>query len=204
MTPEQELARLRAENEEQRRSISTLQASIAELQKQLAEAIGGNKELRLQLSDMQDKLDRLLFQIEKRNKKDYGKKTERHNPRQGETASPESSKSGDTSTEKKKNQNHKKNINSQKLPVAQKKHLVSPEERTCPFCLIDTEIFSQKITSQLERLTHSLVRLEHHQEVRSCQKCQQYVVTAKKPEPPFPGCLAGPHLLGSIIVGKLG
>jgi hypothetical protein len=45
-------------------------------------------------------------------------------------------------------------------------------------------------------------RLEHQQEVRACPNCKQYVVTAEKPCPPFPGALAGPCLLATTIVEK--
>ncbi|MBZ0186258.1 MAG: hypothetical protein K8F91_08430 [Candidatus Obscuribacterales bacterium] len=50
-------------------------------QLQLKESVEGNKELRKQLKDLQEKLDVLLVQLKKRNRRDYGNKTERHNPR---------------------------------------------------------------------------------------------------------------------------
>ena len=83
-----ELLRLRKENkriskENQRTSTENQRLSelLNQLQLQLKESVEGNKELREQLKDLQEKLDVLLVQLKKRNRRDYGNKTERHNPR---------------------------------------------------------------------------------------------------------------------------
>ena len=60
-----------------------------------------------------------------------------------------------------------------------------------------------QLSHQLERITSTLKKLEHLQEVRSCQKCKQYIVTAEKPTPPIPGSYVGPRLLAYTVVGKL-
>ncbi|MGH8399177.1 MAG: IS66 family transposase, partial [Gammaproteobacteria bacterium] len=188
-------------------TVTSMETALAELQKQLVEATNGNAELTKQLSELNDRLENVLHQLEKRKKKDHGKKTERHNPRQALASGshPEQLSSSVQPSAKKpnKNKNHKKNINLQDLPVAHAHHTVSPEERICPTCQIETVAVGEKLSSQLERIKHSLARLEHHQEVRSCPKCKQHIVTARKPEPPFPGGLPTAHLLSSIIVGKL-
>lgn len=214
MTPaeEREFARLKEQLEQLREfkaENERLRTALASLQKQLTEAVDGNKELRQEMSEMQKRLDKLLFQLEKRNKKDFGKKTERHNPRQRESEDGNNAASDseplppNTASEpQRKNSNHKKNISGQKVPAQKMTHTVDEKDRTCPTCHVETKVVSHDISSQLERLQHSLIRLEHHQEVRSCPKCRLYMVTAAKPEPPFPGSLAGPHLLSSIIVGK--
>ena len=80
----EELAFLKRENTALLDLVSRLEHTIAELRHQLSEAVDGNSELKQQISVLQEKLDRILFQLEKKNKKDFGKKTERHNPRQSE------------------------------------------------------------------------------------------------------------------------
>lgn len=70
---ESELSRLRKENEEQRKALATLSA-------QLSESLAGNKELRDRMRELQQKLDILLVQYKKRNRKEFGPKTERRNP----------------------------------------------------------------------------------------------------------------------------
>jgi transposase len=215
MSPEeqQEFDRLRKENERHERTIATLQAAIASLeatiaqqQNQLTESINGNAELRKQLFELQESLDKLLFQLEKRRKKDHGKKTERHNPRyapeSGSNLDQPASAGGTAADETRKNRNHKKNINLQDLAVVQEKHVVDPEDVMCPKCQIETDVIGEKLSSQLDRLKSSVVRLEHRMQVRSCSRCKKYIVTARKPEPPFPGGLPTAYLLSSVIVGR--
>lgn len=213
MTPEEkrEFDQLRQENERHQQIVSALlstigdlEATIAELNKRLSDSATSNSELKQQLSEMQQSLDRLLYQLDKRNKKDFGKKTER-NPRQAADDSPSELPSGNPAPEKKsnKNENHKKNINLQNLSVVQAKHVVNAKDVQCPTCLIETKVIAETLTSQLDRLRSSIVRLEHHQEVRACPKCKKYIVTASKPEPAFPGALPTAHLLASVIVSKL-
>lgn len=215
MTPaeQQEFDRVRLENERHQQTIAELQSAIAALettiaalQRQLAESLSGNAQMREQLSELQESLDRVLFQLEKRKKKDHGKTTERHNPRQAPESSssseqPSSAQPGQKKTNK--NETHKKNINLQNLPVVPAHHTVDAADLQCPTCAIDTVPLSEKITSQLDRLKSSIVRLEHHQEVRSCPKCKQFVVTARKPDSAFPGALPTAYLLSSIVVGRL-
>lgn len=84
----EELLRLReqfAYERKEREKLNTvlehLQKSNDELSAQLKDALDGNAELRKLLVDLQEKLDKLLVQKKKRNRKDYGPTTEHHNPR---------------------------------------------------------------------------------------------------------------------------
>ena len=176
---------------------ASLQARICELQIQLREALNGNVELRAQLTDLQLKLDALIIQLDKRNRRDFGKKTERHNPRQAPTTGIDKATNNGS-----KNKNHQKHIHWQNLTTQPVPHTVKPEELLCPRCQVETEIVGHDVTYQLERLLGSIVRLEHQQEVRACPKCKEHIVTAEKPCPPIPGGLAGPCLLSDIIVSK--
>lgn len=203
----EELLRLREENKrisEENKRASTENQRLSELldqlQLQLKESVEGNKELRAQLKDLQEKLDVLLVQLKKRNRRDYGSTTERHNPRPAREQKPKSPKAPSSKTTD--NRKGEKHILSQDLPSEIIKHTLPPEERTCPDCMKETVFVTDEITYQLERLTSSLKKLEHHQEVRACPRCKCYIKTAEKPCPPIPGSYAGPGLLSSVIVSK--
>lgn len=191
------LNRLIAENER-------LSQQNTLLQKQLQEALQGNAQLQTQLGDLHNKLDVLITQLKKRNRRDFGNKTERHNP------SPAIIQSDVTTTipppnkkKHKENKNkHEKHILTQKLPIEPVHHLVKPEDAICPTCIVETVPIGNDITYQLERITFSLKQLQHFQEVRACPKCKQYIVTAEKPCSPIPGSYAGPGLLADVVVNK--
>jgi len=189
----EELLRLRKTNKK-------LTEQLAVIQQQLKDSLEGNKELSQQLKDLQGKLDILITQMNKRNQRDYGPKTERHNPR------PALVITDDIATVKPPKKpvarNHEKHILAQQLPPEPVHHSVSPEQLLCPTCVIETVVFDHEVTYQLEKLTQTLKLLEHRAEVRSCSKCKQYVVTAEKPVPPIPGSYAGPALLASIVTEK--
>lgn len=212
---DQELLRLRQENESLRQSneglqqcneslqqsFEILQERISELQQQLRQSFDGNTELKNQMSDLQTKLDNLIIQLDKRNRRDFGQKTERHNPRQASGPTAEAATS-EQAPEAGGSTNHKKHILFQNLPNQPVPHTVKQEDLLCPRCLVQTVFVRHEVTYQLERLLHSLVRLEHQQEIRACPKCKEHVVTAEKPCPPIPGALPGPCLLSDVIVSK--
>lgn len=210
---DQELVRLRQENETQRQQNESLLLKIDGLQKQLQQSLDGNAELKKQLNSLQETLDDLIFQLKDLRRQEHGPQTEHHNPRpapalaQKETTA--SNENIDSSVNLKNKQpkekrprNHKKHINDQDLPSKPVVHSVKPEDLNCPHCLVETTFVTHEVTSQIERLMQSLARLEHMQEVRACPKCKQFVVTAQKPCPPIPGGYAGPCLLSSVVVDK--
>jgi transposase len=191
--------RLRKENAQLHTIIAELGKTVSQLQEQLKQATEGNAELRALLVEVQSKLDKLLQQKKKRDRNDFGPKTERHNPRPART---KSERSFNTNKEKAGGIKHILE-NASKLPHEPVQHTVKPEDSTCPNCEVDTVFVSHAITHQLEMVSASLKILAHSQETRACPKCRQYVVTADKPCAPIPGSYAGPRLLGEIIVGKL-
>ncbi|MCC7528989.1 MAG: IS66 family transposase [Candidatus Melainabacteria bacterium] len=193
-----EVTRLNAE-------IHRLLQQNEDLQRQLKQSLDGNEELRELLKDLQAKLDVLIAQSKKRNKKDYGKKTEKHNPRPAEVK-PKTKPAGKSNSaadfEKSTGIKHILE-NAKNLPHEPITHSVKPEDSLCPDCTIETVFVSSLLTHQLEMVSASLKILEHHQETRACPICKQYIVTAEKPCSPIPGSYAGPRLLGEVIVGKL-
>jgi transposase len=190
-----------SENTRLRKENARLQKSLDRMEKQLQEANDANKELRALMKDLQEKLDILIVQFKKRNRKDFGSKTERHNPRPAlaDELSPLTAKEKSTP----KPRNHIKHILSQNLPPEIVPHTVKPEDATCPHCIVDTVFVGTEVTHQLERLTQTLKHLQHEQEVRACPKCRKYIVTAEKPCSPIPGSYAGPGLLADVCVNKL-
>ena len=192
----EELLRLRETNK-------NLAEQLTVIQQQLKDSLEGNKELSQQLKSLQGKLDILITQMNKRNQRDYGPKTERHNPRPALAISDALVDMAAVKPPKKPvARNHEKHILTQQLPPEPVHHSVSPEKSLCPTCTIETVVFDHEVTYQLEKLTHTLKFLEHRAEVRSCSKCKQYVVTAEKPIPPIPGSYAGPALLANIVTEK--
>ena len=192
-----ELLRLRKINKK-------LTEQLAVIQQQLKDALNGNKELSQQLKSLQEKLDILITQMNKRNQRDYGPKTERHNPRPALATAEAPADIAVKPPKKPIARNHEKHILelAQQLTPEPVLHSVSPDQLLCPTCVIETVVFDHEVTYQLEKLTQTLKLLEHQAEVRSCPKCKQYVVTAEKPVPPIPGSYAGPALLANIVTEK--
>jgi transposase len=197
--------------------IQDLITQIGALQQQLKEALAGTSS-KAQIDQLQTRLDKLLFQIKNMKREEFGPKTERHNPRQGppppESEDLDENDSSDNNfdnvssrlkkaaTRETSARNHTKHAKKQQLPEQDKKYQVKPEDLHCPDCQIETTVVKFVETAQIERIVDSLVRLNHLQEVRSCPKCKEYIVTAEKPCPPIPGSYVGPCLLGGIIVDK--
>jgi transposase len=175
-----------------------------ELQHQLKQALDGNDELRKMLKDMQEKLDVLIAQTKKRNKRDFGKKTEKHNPRPAAAKSDVKPKNAhdDATNESATGIKHILE-NAKNLPHEPVAHTVKPEDSVCPDCAVETTFVSSLVTYQLEMISAALKVIEHCQETRSCPKCKLHIITADKPLSPIPGSYAGPRLLAEIIVGKL-
>ncbi len=150
---------------------------IAGLSLQLKESLDGNAELRSLLIDLQAKLDKLITQKKKRDRTDFGPTTERHNPRPalagGSTATPAKPPAPA------RDRNHQKHIHNQNIPTEPVHHNVQSAESICPTCVIDTVFVGTQTTFQLEKIIHTIKRLQHEQEIRACPKCKQYIVTAE-------------------------
>jgi transposase len=188
-----------AQSENQR-----LASVVDELRQQLKQSSQANEELRQLLRGLQAKLDELIAQTKKRNKRDHGKKTEKHNPRPALGKSPVNPKAARNRGEGSERKPHKHIFeNARNLPHEPRPHKVARHDCICPTCNIETEFVGNLLTHQLEMVSASLKVLDHSQETRACPKCKQYIVTAEKPCLPIPGSYAGPRLLAEIIVGKL-
>jgi hypothetical protein len=136
------------------------------LQQQLKQSLDGNQELRDLLKDLQAKLDVLIAQSKKRNKRDYGKKTEKHNPRPA-ISKPEQGVSPDRTGENNKKTGIKHILeNAKNVPHDPVRHQVKPENMHCPSCAVETVHVSDALTYQLEMVSASLRIIEHLQETR--------------------------------------
>jgi transposase len=200
-----ELDRLRRENAQQQRLLKALETQLkesnrrsAELSKQLSESLAGQKDLRQQLKDLQEKLDILVVQFKKRNRKDFGSKTERHNPQRA----PRKNSPAPPKAQPSKDDVSRKHIRNHNIPSDPVNHFVSEIDAVCPECKITTTFVGNKLSYQLDKLLHSVRYLEHQQEVRSCQKCKVYIVTAEKPDHAHGQYTAA--LRADIITGRFG
>jgi transposase len=206
-----EIQKLKAALAKERAEKKLLATRREEIKAQLQEALDGNKSLIALLQDLQAKLDKLIFQTQKRNRKEFGKQNEHHNPSPAPTSEisnlnkPEEPIAPETIKQKPKTErNHKKHAHGdENLPLSQVPHNVAADKLCCPACAIDTVFVKNELTYQLERIAISIEKLEHQQEVRACPKCKNYIVTAEKPCQPLPGARCGPRLLASVIVHKL-
>lgn len=70
-----ENSKLKTENEQ-------LRAELVKVTTRLDSALENNIALSAQMKDLQEKLDIIIEQFKKQNKKQYGSKNEHHNPRQ--------------------------------------------------------------------------------------------------------------------------
>jgi transposase len=177
----------------------------------LEEAIAGNKELQAQMKALEARLDKLLHQLEKKNKKEYGSKNERHNPRPANSSERKQKGNGEVllpplpppaDEDSEKNPSLEELVTSGVLIAQPVDHNVDPSAAICPDCQVETCFLGTQVSRQLERIVGALRVLEHQQEVRSCNRCKQYVVTAEKPMAPIPGSYAAPGLLSFVIVSK--
>jgi len=197
-----EIERLKEEFPDPWAEIHRLVQQNENLQRQLQQALDGNEELRTLLKDLQAKLDILIAQSKKRNKRDFGKKTEKHNPRPAPSKPKPAAGADATGDNKATGIKHilenAKNVPHQPVPYP-----VRPEDSICPECNVETVFVNNVLTHQLEMISASLKILDHYQETRACPQCKLYIVTAEKTCTPIPGSYAGARLLGEIIVGKL-
>ncbi len=198
-----DVIQLKTENQRLAQQNELLQQQLEHLQKQLEQSLSGNEELKQLLKDLQAKLDVLIAQSKKRNKRDYGNKTEKHNPRPAMApTTPKPNTSADSENTASTGIKHILE-NAKNLPHESVHYSIKPEQTVCPECCVETTFVSNLLTHQLEMVSASLKVLEHHQETRACPRCKQNITTAEKPCAPIPGSYAGPRLLGEIIVGKL-
>lgn len=206
-----EIQKLKTALAKEKAEKKVLEARHQEIKAQLQEAVLGNKALMALLQDVQAKLDKLIFQRNKRNKKDFGTSNEHHNPSPAPAAEAVESGTEDESAaleqlkpKVKANRNHKKHaLGDENLPVRPVPHKVAVDKICCPTCSIDTVFVKNELTYQIERIAVTLEKLEHQQEVRACPKCKSYIVTGEKPSQPLPGARCAPRLLASVIVHKL-
>jgi len=193
----QELQRLHSEHAAALAENKNLHTLIEQLTKQIEESTKANEELRKILLDLQAKLDTLVVQQKKRNRRDYGKKTERYNPRPAQAV-----EGSDTIAAPVRIKDNDRIALMEKLPVKPVPHKVPDNERNCPDCGVERIFIGEDITYQLDRITSTIRRLRHVQEKLSCPNCKGNVVVAKKPEPPFPRCTTTAGMLSDVIISK--
>jgi transposase len=192
----QELERLRSERANAAAENRRLQQLIEKLTEQLGESLTANEELRKVLVDLQAKLDTLVVQQKKRNRRDYGKKTERYNPR------PSLAPECDAVSASMRARNDSRLAEMESLTSEDVSHVVPYHQRVCQDCGSEKVKIGEDVTFQLERIVSTMKRLRHIQEILACPKCRGKVIVAPKPEPPFPKSTAGPGLISHLIASR--
>lgn len=96
-----------------------------------------------------------------------------------------------------------------KLPVTQKVHDLSDEQKPCPCCATLRQKIGQETSWQIEHIPASFQRIEHVQIKYACPRCEPHgdnpqIVLADKPagEAPIDKGMAGPGLLAYVITSK--
>jgi len=95
------------------------------------------------------------------------------------------------------------------LPRRTVLHDLPENEKPCPCCGTPRHVIGREVSEQLEYVPARLTVIEHVRLTYACRQCEQsvaesgaQVVTADKPSSPIEKGLAGPGLLSYIIVSK--
>jgi transposase len=94
-----------------------------------------------------------------------------------------------------------------KLPVVQKVHDLTTDQKPCPCCGNAREKIGQESTWQIEFFPGHFTRVEHVQVKYACKHCEHnadnpQIALAEKPLQPIDKGMAGPGLLAYVITSK--
>ena len=94
-----------------------------------------------------------------------------------------------------------------KLPVVQKVHDLSEDQKPCPCCGTARQKIGQESTWQVEYFPGHFARIEHVQVKYACKHCERnadnpQITLADKPRQPIDRGMAGPGLLAYAITSK--
>jgi transposase len=94
-----------------------------------------------------------------------------------------------------------------KLPIVQKVHDLTTDQKPCPCCGNAREKIGQESTWQIEFFPGHFTRVEHVQVKYACKHCEHnadnpQITLAEKPLQPIDKGMAGPGLLAYVITSK--
>jgi transposase len=93
------------------------------------------------------------------------------------------------------------------LPVERIEYDLTEDEKSCPVCDSPLHQMKEEVRQELKVIPAKIVRVEHVRKVYACRHCQEHeiktpIITAKAPNPVFPGSFASASLLAYILYQK--
>ena len=214
-SPDDELTRLRQENEQLRASLRRQDSHIEFLQTLRDELLEQERRKDRTIEQLQHQLQQLLRRL-------FGRSAEKIDPKQmvlfetllnelapRTVASPETPDSSMPSSSNGKRDGHGRRRLPSDLPRQKIVHDLPEDEKPCPCCGKMRHVIGQEISEQLDYVPAKLTVIEHVRLTYACRNCEQQVaeggsqvVTADKPASPIEKGLAAPGLLAYVIVSK--
>ncbi|WP_164670296.1 IS66 family transposase [Virgibacillus doumboii] len=113
----------------------------------------------------------------------------------------------ETITYKRKKQRGQCNQKLENLPTETIEYRLSDEEQVCSCCNGALHDMSTEVRKELKVIPAQVKVVEHVRHIYSCRHCERYgmetpIVTAKMPEPVFPGSLASPSAMAYTMTQK--
>ncbi|WP_164670433.1 IS66 family transposase [Virgibacillus doumboii] len=113
----------------------------------------------------------------------------------------------ETITYKRKKQRGQREQKLENLPTETIEYCLSDEEQFCSCCGGALHDMSKEVRKELKVIPAQVKVVEHVRHVYSCRHCERYeietpIVTAKMPEPVFPGSLASPSAMAYTMTQK--
>lgn len=214
-SPDDELTRLRQENEQLRASLRRQDSHIEFLQTLRDELLEQEQRKDRTIEQLQHQLQQLLRRL-------FGRSAEKIDPKQMvlfETllnglaprtdASPDTPDSPPPPSSNGKAGGHGRRRLPSDLPRQKIVHDLPEDEKPCPCCKKMRHVIGQEVSEQLDYVPAKLTVIEHVRLTYACRHCEQtaaeggsQVVTADKPASPIEKGLAAPGLLSYVIVSK--
>src|SRR5699024_9759647 len=93
------------------------------------------------------------------------------------------------------------------LPTETMEYRLTDEEQVCSCCGGELHDMSTEVRKELKVIPAQVKVVEHVRHVYSCRRCERHeletpIVTAKMPEPVFPGSLASPSAMAYTMTQK--
>lgn len=113
----------------------------------------------------------------------------------------------ETITYKRKKQRGQREQKLENLPTETIEYRLSDEEQVCSCCGGNLHDMSTEVRKELKIIPAQVKVVEHVRHVYSCRHCERHeietpIVTAKMPEPVFPGSLASPSAMAYTMTQK--
>lgn len=204
---------------------NTSPSEIEALRQEVALLRAERKEFIEQINQQLHKIDGLQHQLQMLLRRNYGRSSEKVDPRQRllfedliDKAIPElpsedlpEDDAREPSAPNRQGKGHGRRKLPSGLPRETMMHDLPEEEKPCPCCGRMRHIIGKQTHEQLEYVPAKLKVIKHVRLTYGCPKCERdaspegpQIVTADKPSQPIEKGLAAPGLLSYIIVSKYG